>query len=152
METLAGKVVAVSISKDKGTSKDNVGTARVVLEWGLEGDAHGGAWHRQISLLAIESIERMRSMLPELKPGDFAENITTQGLPLSSLPIGSRLRVGEEVVLEITQIGKRCHSGCAIFQQVGQCIMPQEGIFARVITEGEISVDDCIEILEAYPQ
>ena len=144
-----GKVVAVSISKEKGVSKDNVPSARVLEECGLEGDAHSGQWHRQVSLLATESIEKMRALGLGIKPGDFAENLTTEGIELRVLPIGTRLKVGEEIILEVTQIGKQCHTGCAIFQQVGKCIMPTEGIFTRVIRGGVVKVGDSIEVVEA---
>lgn len=143
-----GKVVAVSVSRTKGTSKENVSQVEVTPEWGVVGDAHGGDWHRQVSLLALESIERARSIVPEAKPGDFAENITTRGLDLPRLPVGTRLRIGLEAILQITQIGKSCHTGCAIFQRVGQCIMPKEGIFARVLRGGILRPGDPIVVLE----
>ncbi len=141
------KVVAVSVSATKGVKKDNVPQAKVLVDFGLEGDAHAGDWHRQVSLLAEESIEKMRCRGLELKAGDFAENITTRGIDIPHLPVGTRLRVGEEVELEITQIGKACHHGCAIKQAVGDCIMPREGIFARVLQGGTIKPDDNIEVL-----
>ncbi len=119
---------------------------RLLVEWGVEGDAHAGAWHRQVSLLAMESIKKMQEKGLEVRPGDFAENITTEGLDLLSLPIGTLLRVGSEALLEVTQIGKECHAGCAIFQQVGQCIMPTEGIFARVIKGGKVRPGDLIQV------
>jgi molybdopterin adenylyltransferase len=145
----AGKVVAVSISAEKGVSKTNVKEARLVPAWGLEGDAHGGDWHRQVSLLAVESIEQMRrSKSLDVKPGDFAENITSIGLELHRLPVGTVLGIGEEVLLEITQIGKQCHTGCAIFKQVGYCVMPHEGVFARVVRGGVVRVKDEIYLLE----
>lgn len=144
----SGRVVAVSISAEKGTSKTNVRQVRVTPGWGLENDAHGGDWHRQVSLLALESIEKMRQRSLEVRPGDFAENITTQGIALDKLPVGTLLRVGLEVCLEVTQIGKQCHTGCAIFQQVGQCIMPKEGVFARVLRGGNVRVGDPIQISE----
>lgn len=142
------RVVAVSISATKGVKKDNVPAARVKVNFGLEGDAHAGDWHRQVSLLAIESIEKMRRQGLELHPGDFAENLTTQGLDLAHLPVGTRLRVGPEVELEVTQIGKACHHGCAIKQAVGDCVMPREGIFARVLKGGVVHPDDDIEVLD----
>lgn len=141
-----GKVVAISISKTKGTKKENVEKAYLQEEHGIKGDAHAGKWHRQVSLLALESIEKMRKKLEDINPGDFAENITTLGLDLISLPIGTRLKIGE-TLLEITQIGKKCHQKCDIFYTVGFCVMPKEGVFARVIKGGEIRVGDEIEVL-----
>jgi len=141
-----GKVLRVSISDEKGVPKKNVEEVLLLVEWGVEGDAHAGAWHRQVSLLAMESIKKMQEKGLEVRPGDFAENITTEGLDLVSLPIGTRLRVGGEALLEVTQIGKKCHTGCAIFQQVGQCIMPTEGIFARVIEGGRVRPGDLIQV------
>lgn len=145
-KALQGKVLRVSISDEKGVPKKNVEEVRLLVEWGVEGDAHAGAWHRQVSLLAMESIKKMQEKGLEVRPGDFAENITTEGLDLLSLPIGTLLRVGSEALLEVTQIGKECHAGCAIFQQVGQCIMPTEGIFARVIKGGKVRPGDLIQV------
>jgi molybdopterin adenylyltransferase len=145
---LPAQIVAVSISATKGVKKDNVPQARILENFGLEGDAHAGDWHRQISLLAVESIDKMRRRGLELKPGDFAENITTRGIDIPNLPIGTRLRLGNEVLLEVTQIGKACHHGCAIKQAVGDCIMPREGIFTRVLKGGIIHPNDIIEILD----
>jgi MOSC domain-containing protein YiiM len=145
---LPARVVAVSISATKGVKKDNVAEARVLANFGLEGDAHAGDWHRQVSLLAVESIDKMRKRGLDLKPGDFAENLTTQGIDIPHLPVGTRLRVGEEVVLEVTQIGKACHHGCAIKQAVGDCVMPREGIFARVVRGGLIHKFNIIEVLD----
>ena len=130
-------VVSVNISAEKGEMKKPAGRAILIAGHGMEGDAHAGDWHRQVSLLAMEDIEYMRGRGAEVSPGDFAENITTRGVDLPSLPIGARLRIGE-VVLEVTQIGKECHHGCAILQQVGECVMPARGIFAKVITGGTI--------------
>lgn len=141
-----GRVVAVCTSTEKGVPKENVHSALLLSEWGLEGDAHAGGWHRQVSLLAVESIEKMRQGGLELRPGDFAENITTEGIELTRLPVGTRLKAGDEVILEVTQIGKRCHTGCAIFQKVGQCIMPLEGIFARVVQGGIVREGDPIAV------
>jgi cyclic pyranopterin phosphate synthase len=138
-----GKVVAISISRKKGIPKTNVRSIQLITNSGLEGDAHAGNWHRQVSLLAIESIDKMRQKgLPTLRPGAFAENITTEFLNLTEIKIGTRLLVGKEAELEITQIGKQCHSKCAIFETVGDCVMPSEGIFARVIKGGEVFVSD----------
>jgi len=111
------------------------------------GDAHSGAWHRQLSLLALESIQKMRERGLEVNPGDFAENITTEGLSLHTLPVGTRLRLGR-VEVEVTQIGKECHSGCAIRQQTGDCVMPREGIFVRVLNPGVVKPGDPVSLLE----
>ncbi|MHC4287659.1 MAG: MOSC domain-containing protein [Planctomycetota bacterium] len=126
--------------------KTNVPEAEVKTDFGIVGDAHGGNWHRQISLLAIESIDKMIEMGADVLPGSFAENITTQGMELLGLPIGSTLRIGNEIELEVTQIGKECHTRCEIYQQVGDCIMPREGIFTKVIKAGRIKVGDTIEV------
>ena len=139
-----GMIISVNMSEEKGKRKHSVGTAMITAT-GLEGDAHGGAWHRQVSLLSMESIERIRHSHRELSPGDFAENLTTQGLKLSSVKVGDQLRVGE-AILEITQIGKECHVDCEIKQEVGECIMPVEGIFGKVIRPGRVSVGDTIEL------
>ena len=140
-------VLAVCKSKDKGTKKKPVESGLIKEEFGLVDDAHADcSTHRQISLLAEESIEKMRQMGLKLGPGDFAENLTTQGIDLPALPIGTRLLVGKEVLLEVSQIGKECHTRCAIFQQVGTCIMPLEGVFARVIRGGVVKPGDPIEV------
>lgn len=143
-----GKVVAISISVRKGTPKSNVPTAVLVPEWGLEGDAHAGQWHRQVSLLALESIDKMRAKGLDVGPGAFAENITTEFINLPNLAIGSCMRIGD-TELEITQIGKECHSRCAIFKAAGDCVMPREGIFARVLVGGLIRVGDAVQITNA---
>ena len=142
---ISGTVVAVCISSEKGVRKNPVDVVSVLPEHGIEGDAHAGGWHRQVSLLAEESIEKMRALGFELSPGDFAENITTRGIELSELPLGTRLIVNT-VQFEVTQIGKECHSGCEIRKLVGDCIMPREGIFARVISGGEIRPGDTINM------
>lgn len=143
------RVVAVCRSENKGTRKQSVGQGVFRENCGLLDDAHSDCdTHRQVSLLAMESIAKMRSMGLALSPGDFAENLTTEGLDLPHLPVGTRLAVGEEVLLEVTQIGKECHTGCAIFKQVGKCIMPKEGIFARVMQGGIIREGDSIEVVE----
>ncbi|GMU95578.1 MAG: hypothetical protein AMXMBFR50_10940 [Ignavibacterium album] len=145
-----GKVVAISISKKKGIPKTNVKSAKLIENFGIEGDIHAGNWHRQVSFLALESIDKMREKgLPNLRPGAFAENITTEFLELPKLEIGTRMKIGKEAELEITQIGKECHSKCAIFIKVGDCVMPREGIFAKVIRGGEIFIEDEIKILSA---
>jgi len=143
---MEGKIHAISISKLKGIPKSNISSANLVHEHGIENDAHAGKWHRQVSLLAIESISKMRLKIPNLRAGAFAENITTQNFDLLSLKIGDKIKVGSDAELEITQIGKECHSKCAIFYRVGDCVMPTEGIFARVIKSGKIKINDNISI------
>ena len=144
-----GKIVAISISKQKGIPKENVQEALLIKEHGIDGDAHAGKWHRQVSFLAVESIDKMRKAgLPKLRPGAFAENITTEFLVLPEFEIGSKLQIGKDSLLEITQIGKECHSHCAIYETVGDCVMPREGIFAKVIEGGNISVGDEIMHIE----
>ena len=143
------KVVSVGISKEKGTRKDAVASGDLKESYGLIGDAHADSGsHRQVSLLAQESIEKMRRQGYQVGPGDFAENLTCQGVDLVALPLGTRVAVGDGVVLEISQIGKECHAGCAIFKQAGKCIMPKEGVFARVIEGGTVNAGDEIGILE----
>jgi len=141
-----GKVVAVNISENKGTKKTNVQACSLLKDFGLKGDAHAGPWHRQVSLLANESIEKMRTMGLKVGYGDFAENVTTGGVDLVHLPIGTKIRIGNSVILRVTQIGKECHERCAIYYQAGDCVMPKEGIFAEVVTEGEVKVGDEIII------
>lgn len=141
-----GYVVSVNISSKKSVRKRPQSEVKAIPDFGLEGDAHAGSDHRQISLLAIESIDKMRQMGLKVGPGDFAENITTKNLDLVHLPLGTILTIGQEVILEVTQIGKVCHTKCAIFRQVGQCIMPEEGIFARVIQGGKIKPGDEIHV------
>jgi MOSC domain-containing protein YiiM len=138
---MSARVIAVCISVNKGERKKPVPSVLLREEHGIEGDAHAGPWHRQVSLLAQESIEKMRRLGLDVSSGDFAENITTAGLDLVSLPVGSRLLVGE-TELEVTQIGKECHSRCAIYHQAGDCVMPKEGIFARVIRGGWVKPGD----------
>ncbi|HAI85573.1 MAG TPA: molybdenum cofactor biosynthesis protein [Firmicutes bacterium] len=128
--------------------KKDVGEALLVEEHGLQDDAHAGPWHRQVSLLALESIEKMRAKGLDVGAGDFAENLTTEGIDLVSLPLGSRLKIGGMAVGEVTQIGKECHAGCAIFQQVGECVMPHEGVFAKVVRGGVVSGGDSIRVLD----
>lgn len=141
------QVVSVNISEKKGTVKREVPEIQLKLRHGIVGDAHAGDWHRQISLLAEESVDKMRSLLPDLQPGAFAENIKTRGLELKTLPVGTRLRLGETVV-EVTQIGKECHSDCEIKRLTGKCVMPTEGVFAVVVQEGTVRKGDEIEILK----
>ena len=142
-------VISVNISEKKGTIKHPVPEIRLKIRHGIVGDAHAGDWHRQISLLAEESVDSMRAASPvSLDAGVFAENINTRGIDLKSLPVGTHLRIGETEV-RVTQIGKECHSDCAIKQAVGKCVMPTEGIFAVVVREGTVRPGDEIEIVEA---
>jgi FdhD protein len=144
------KIIAVCKSKKKGTKK-KAGTEGILKEdYGLVGDAHADCCtHRQVSLLAMESIAKMRRLGFEVGPGDFAENLTTQGVELTSLPVGTKISIGQDVLLEVTQIGKECHSGCAIYQEIGKCIMPREGIFAKVTQGGRVRAGDSIKIEQA---
>lgn len=142
-----GKILAVCISEHKGERKKNIGQGVLIENHGLEGDAHAGDWHRQVSLLAIESIKKMQEKGLDVGPGDFAENLTTEGIDLVSLPIGTKLKIGEQAVGEVTQIGKECHSRCAIYYQSGDCVMPREGIFIRVLQGGPVKVNDSIEVI-----
>lgn len=139
-------VVAVCKSRKKGTKKEAVAEGLFKENYGLIGDAHADCLtNRQVSLLAIESIEKMQSSSLHLSPGDFAENITTEGVDLLHLPIGTRIFVGDEVILELTQIGKECHAACAIRRQVGKCIMPEEGIFTQVVQGGLVKPGDKVK-------
>jgi len=144
------KVIAVNISTEKGVRKHTVPSCQLVIDHGIEGDAHAGKWHRQVSLLAQESIDKIQAKLTDiqLQPGDFAENITTTGIAVMNLPIGTNLRVGNEAELEVTQIGKECHMSCEIRRLIGDCVMPREGIFAKVIREGKMKPGDKIEIIK----
>ncbi|NIA31621.1 MAG: MOSC domain-containing protein [Actinobacteria bacterium] len=134
-----GFIEAICISDKKGVVKKEISRAEMRADWGIVGDAHAGKWHRQVSLLAGESIDRVKQLMPDLARGAFAENIITRGVELTSLKIGARLAIGDNIVLEVTQIGKKCHHGCVIKQTTGDCIMPREGIFARVIRGGVLS-------------
>ena len=143
------RVIAVNISARKGVSKENVTRGLLKEGYGLIGDAHADPdSHRQVSLLAMESIDVMRDLGLEVGPGDFAENITVDGMDLHQLPVGTRLAIGDEVLLEVSQIGKECHTACAIRRQVGQCIMPEEGVFARVLRGGQVRPGDDVSIGE----
>lgn len=151
---MSGKVAAVCISREKGVRKENVGQGKLIAGWGLEGDAHAGKWHRQVSLLSVSSIDRMRAACKargiDLEPGDFAENLTTEGLELFTIPVGTYLEIGE-ALLEVTQIGKECHLGCEIFKQVGHCVMPKEGIFTRVLLGGSVKAGDDVKFWKGIP-
>ena len=142
----AGKIRAISISKNKGAKKQNISEALLREDFGIVGDAHAGT-ERQVSLLAQESIEKMRHKGLNVKSGDFAENITTEGIDLMALKPGSKLKIGKQVLLEITQLGKVCHTRCSIYYQAGDCVMPKEGVFARVLKGGIIKPEDKVEVL-----
>jgi len=142
---IKGKVKAISTSSKKGSKKKNVQIAVLKEDFGIVGDAHGGS-ERQVSLLAVESIEKMRNKGVDVNSGDFAENITTSGIDLMALKLGSHLKIGKSALLEITQIGKVCHNRCKIYYQVGDCVMPKEGIFAKVLKGGVIKPKDRLEV------
>jgi len=144
---IKGKIVAVCRSEKKGTLKKEIAEGLLIEDFGLEKDAHSGKWHRQISLLGIESINKMCDKGYQLSFGDFAENLTVKGLVLYKLPIGTKLKIGEEVLLEVTQIGKKCHYDCEIRKKIGDCVMPREGIFTRVLEGGKVKAGDEIEVL-----
>jgi molybdopterin adenylyltransferase len=144
---MKGMVLAVNVSEKKGEKKHDIGRCLLVKDFGLTGDAHGGFQKRQVSLLAKESIDKIRAHGIEAGFGDFAENLTTEGIELFTLPVGTKIRVGRDILLRVTQIGKECHDRCAIFKQIGDCVMPREGIFAEVLTGGEVKAGDMIEVL-----
>ena len=147
MHNVTGKILAVNISQQKGEKKNNIGCGLFLENLGLENDAHAQAdIIRQVSLLAKESIEKIRAKGLDVQYGDFAENLTTEGIDLPSLPVGTRLHVGANVLLEVSQIGKVCHNRCNIFYTVGDCVMPREGIFAKVLQGGKIQTGDIIEL------
>ena len=143
---IQGKILAVCQSEKKGTTKKNISSGTFITNYGLENDAHAGKWHRQVSLLGIESINKMKHKDFEIGFGDFAENLATTNLVLYKLAIGTRLLIGENVLLEVTQIGKKCHHDCEIKKKIGECVMPKEGIFARVLTGGKVQAGDIIEV------
>jgi MOSC domain-containing protein YiiM len=146
--TMSGKVISVNISDKKGLRKKPVEEIIVKEGFGIEGDAHASSeWHRQVSLLALESINKMRDAGLDVHPGDFAENITTEGIDLISLAVGTEIRIGGEVVGEVSQIGKECHTRCEIYYQAGDCVMPKEGIFVKVVKGGKVATGDPIEIV-----
>jgi len=142
---MVAKVIAVNISQSKGERKTPVASVLLKENHGVEKDAHAGAWHRQVSLLAEESVDKMRELGLDVGPGAFAENITTRGLDLVALPVGTRIEIGEALV-EVTQIGKECHNRCAIYHQAGDCVMPKEGIFAKVLRGGLVLTGDEVRI------
>lgn len=141
-----GKVAAVCISPEKGTQKQNIGEGVFIEEFGIKGDAHAGKWHRQVSLLSLDKIEEFCARGAEVEDGAFGENLVVQGIDFRSLPVGTRFQCND-VILEMTQIGKECHHGCQIFQKMGDCIMPREGVFARVIHGGRIRVGDEMKVV-----
>ncbi|MGC4019914.1 MAG: MOSC domain-containing protein [Muricomes sp.] len=143
-----GKVIAVCTSPAKGTQKENVGEAVFIEDFGIDGDAHAGKWHRQVSLLSSDRIDEFRERGAEVDDGAFGENLVVEGIDFKSLPIGIRFKCND-VILEMTQIGKECHNGCQIFQKMGDCIMPREGVFAKVIKGGTIKEGDTLEIIES---
>lgn len=145
-----GRVIAVCVSEQKGTQKTEVPSVKLIPDWGIEGDAHAGNWHRQVSLLALEKIEAFRERGAEVAFGAFGENIIIEGFDLRNLPVGTRFRIGD-ALLELTQIGKECHDRCAIYYQVGDCIMPREGVFTIVLEGGTVKPGDEIELIEASP-
>ncbi|MFH1432345.1 MAG: MOSC domain-containing protein [archaeon] len=151
---MKGKIHSINISATKGIPKTPVAAADAIAGWGLKDDSHAQPGIRQVSLLAMESIEKQKECAKikkkdiDLKPGDFAENITTVGIDLKNLPIGTKIKAGDEVILEISKIGKECHIGCAIFQKLGSCIMPKEGIFAKIIKGGTIKKGDTLETID----
>jgi MOSC domain-containing protein YiiM len=147
-QNMAGKIISINISPKKGMRKKAVDSAVLKDNYGIEDDAHAsGEWHRQVSLLAAESIKKMTNKGLDVGPGDFAENITTEGVELPVLPVGTKMTVGDDIELEVTQIGKLCHSRCAIYEQAGDCVMPREGIFVKVIKGGTIKKGDAIKVL-----
>lgn len=142
-----GKVIAVCTSPAKGTQKTNIGKGIFIEDFGIEGDAHAGKWHRQVSLLSYDRIEEFRARGAEVADGAFGENLVVEGIDFKTLPIGTRFRCND-VVLELTQVGKECHQGCEIFQRMGDCIMPREGVFTKVIKGGVIAAGDVLNVIE----
>lgn len=142
-----GRVLAVCVSEQKGTQKQEVPSAHMTEDWGIDGDAHAGKWHRQVSLLAFEKIEEFRHRGAMVDFGAFGENLVVEGFDLKKLPIGTRFRVGPDILLELTQIGKKCHSHCAIYQVMKDCIMPREGVFTRVLCGGDVRPGDTVVCL-----
>lgn len=142
-----GTIRAICISEKRGTEKHPVPSAEFVEDWGIRGDAHAGHWHRQVSLLSYEKIQAFRARGAEVTDGAFGENLVVEGIDLAALPVGTHFRCGE-ILLELTQIGKECHNGCAIFQRMGECIMPKQGVFARVLKGGKACVGDELMILK----
>jgi MOSC domain-containing protein YiiM len=145
---MQAKVVSINISEKKGMRKRPVAEAEIRTNYGIEGDAHSSSeWHRQVSRLAVESIKKMQDMGLDVHPGDFAENITTEGIDLISLPLGTRIQIGRDIIGEVSQIGKECHTRCAIYYQAGDCVMPKEGIFIKVIQGGIVRTGDTVSLV-----
>ncbi len=142
MRSMKGSVYSLCISDNKGTKKHEVDSANLLPDWGIEGDAHAAQWHRQVSLLSMADFETMKEIIPCLKPGDFAENIIIQGLDTKHIKAWDKIIISDDVILEVTQIGKECHAGCEIQKLTGSCIMPKRGIFARVKKGGQIKRED----------
>jgi MOSC domain-containing protein YiiM len=150
---IMAKIISINISPKKGMRKKAVESALLKDDYGIENDAHAsGEWHRQVSLLATESIKKMQDKGLDVGPGDFAENITTEGVDLPALPVGTKMTVGTDIELEVSQIGKLCHNRCAIYHQAGDCVMPREGIFVKVIKGGQIKVGDEITVVQDSPR
>ena len=147
MAIIKGRIKAISVSEKKGMRKKNVPEAQLEIDHGIVGDAHAGKWHRQISLLNFESIAEVIAQGVMVSPGDFAENITTEEIDIKKIKVGDKLLLGKDAIIEITQIGKKCHSKCEIFKQLGDCIMPKDGLFAKVIKSGSIKAGDIIEVI-----
>jgi len=144
---MAARVISLNTSDKKGVRKKPVEVVEILADFGIKGDAHAsGTWHRQVSLLAMESIRKMQAKGLDVGPGDFAENITTEGIDLVSLPVGTRLQLGTEIEAEVTQIGKTCHNRCAIYYQAGDCVMPNEGIFVKILQGGFLRTDDPVRL------
>lgn len=141
------KIIAICTSKEKGTSKQEVSNANIIEDYGIENDAHAGKWHRQVSLLALEKIEEFKAKGANVDFGAFGENLVVSGIELNKLPIGQQIKIGNDIVLEVTQIGKKCHDKCAIYYQVGECIMPRNGIFTKVLKGGIVKRDDEVRLL-----
>ncbi len=144
-----GTIKGICISEAKGTQKHQVPSAELIEEWGIKNDAHAGTWHRQVSLLGLEQIEDFRARGAEVNFGAFGENLIVDGYRMKSLPVGTRLTVGSDILLEITQIGKECHSHCEIYKKMGDCIMPREGVFARVLKGGTVKTGDDITVIDS---
>ncbi|WP_194189909.1 MOSC domain-containing protein [Clostridium chrysemydis] len=142
-----GKIKAICKSERKGTAKTEIPSINLIENFGLEGDAHGGNWHRQVSLLEYKKIEDFNKAGGNVKFGDFGENFVIEGIEVDKLPIGTKLKIGEEAIVEITQIGKKCHNECEIFHRVGKCIMPIHGVFSKVLSSGQVKIDDKVEIM-----
>ena len=146
-----GTLRGICISEKRGTKKSEVSSALLTADHGIDGDAHAGKWHRQVSLLALERIDEFKDKGADVSYGDFGENLILEGFDLRNTPVGSRLKIGDDVLLELTQIGKECHSHCAIYRTMGDCIMPREGVFAKVVTGGQIHVGDEVTLIPADP-